>query len=288
MCNLIDNFNDGDFLYGRQDYRKLFLSLLRKKFKPCPHCQTSPTDCLPIPHPVTADDFNNQIIERLLQLKLKNTPWPDTLPDDLRPRFHDADLGAAYYKQVFIEAMPKNTNATRKLKAQTDEDILRDVILAQACKANFYNQTSQEIKIHFIVENELLHATLGFTNNMTYFKAFTAKELRFAYKHWLDLADKVIFYNTSGKKIPPPWEDTNSPLFSFWSRLRDGNTKELFNQKLPAAAPSVPPLPPMYNSAAAPSTKVSMTPISPERPVKIPHPNVPPETPRNLKRRRLF
>jgi hypothetical protein len=248
-CDLLNNFSNGDFLYGRQDHRKLFISQLRNKFSGHECCKQhyfGRDDSLK--HPVTIDGLNNPIIFELVKLTLERKTWLATLTDDaeISSRFHNPELGTAYYRQVFLEAMPAHTKISRKvnveLNTNKDSERMYKILISQACKANFYNNTRQGIKFHFIIEKELLEAALGFTQNLDHFKAFTAKELRFIYKHWADLSNKVIFYTPSGNKTLVPWEDKNSPLFRYWLNLNYGNTKSLFHRTLPNTTGAVQPL----------------------------------------------
>ena len=228
--NLYDNFQDGDLLYGMQKLRANFIQQLRGKLQPkCDHCiavdaglaqqdaqKQSIQSRIPMPsamrtpteeHPVTVDSFNNAI-KPLLRTGDALVPLPSV-------EYHDFAAIQQHFEQVYLVLMPHYF-------ANLDKNRL-----AKACEAAVFKP---EVRIHFCINNSLIDAALGFTNKERYFKGFTAKELRFIYKHWDELRsmDKIYFYNPRGERIAPPWEDPHSHRFNDWPQKAPGQTKQVF------------------------------------------------------------
>jgi hypothetical protein len=229
--DLYINFEDGDLLFGRQTMREEFIKALQDKFQStCLHCTEinaklqeqkeniyhqpttsellkpvvtiSPTE----EHPVTVDAFNKAIKPLLGNGQL--IPLPNT-------KYHNFEGIQEHYQQVYKELMPKFFINPDKHKTK------------KACKAAVFKHNT---RIHFIIDNQLIDATLGYTDKEKHFKGFTAKELRFVCKHWVELKDsqKILFYNQYGQKIQAPWEDANSYRFQDWPEKCPNQTKKMF------------------------------------------------------------
>ncbi|KPJ67790.1 MAG: hypothetical protein AMJ43_02140 [Coxiella sp. DG_40] len=229
--DLYNNFKDGDLLFGRQNIREKFIKVLQNKFQSiCQYCaelkvqleeqkenvyhqptiseRLKPTITMSSTeeHPVTVDAFNKAIKPLLGNGQL--TPLPNT-------KYHNFKAIQEHYQQVYLQLMPQYF---------TNLDNHKTV---KACEAAVFKPNT---RIHFIIDNQLIDAALGYTVRENYFKGFTAKELRFVYKHWdeLKIMQNIVFYNQDGQKIHAPWKDANSHRFQDWPKKDPNQTKKVF------------------------------------------------------------
>jgi hypothetical protein len=201
MSELIEDFNQGDLLYGETCDRELYLTALDKKFTPPGFVLL---DYTPRPKaPVTIDRLTSSVVEKGLKtgktwsdLKLEN---PD-LPADAQKFYEYAQKSRFSGKLV-------GTNTTNQTKTGVAKGTpLTKPFLRSKCKAGIEFVVEQGYTVRFVLDS-LTEVRLKsiFKNELTQ-PWYTGTELRSIYKHRGKFGNKVVFYR-SGSRCKAPWED---------------------------------------------------------------------------------
>lgn len=193
MNTLIQEFKQGDLLYGTKDDREAAVALVSKH-----HAGFL----------ITADRANNQYcslaqkgdLEFVLQ-KLKSTRGAldaNMSSDESNTLF--AYITTLYGHPRFSPTAMRDKKNLSKLK---EEDVL-----AAQCKAMIKATVLRGGRVHFIVTNSVNQQAPDKT--AAYGKAFTSRELRYIYRYWqTEYKHKVLFYTSSGNDFvtcKAPWE----------------------------------------------------------------------------------
>jgi hypothetical protein len=193
--DLLDNYKEGDLLYGTTNAREKYVDQLKINNK----IENKETY-------IFADQYNNGILDPLFKDELGNT---------------NHDLSTAF-DNVFDRIVAKNTLSLDKknvllnhllyLLADKDYTPLRDTPnsknfdhkpeIRRACKAKIKDPTIRHI--HFVLDSIKPEAALD-KEEVYLYNSFTSSELRFLHKHWDEVKDKVSFYH-DGTVVKAPWD----------------------------------------------------------------------------------
>ncbi|MGB6976067.1 MAG: hypothetical protein WBE18_01210 [Gammaproteobacteria bacterium] len=193
---LVQNFKDGDLLYGFKDVRSVFRPHIEKRI-------TSKN--------ITIDDYNNPLLHKFLDddyyflLNLKDADI-DTVVKSLAEVYLLDEAQQKYITYILSQEKfsPRNEEMKPKLeKRKSDADHREEVKLRRLCKAAL---TWPQKTIHFCLDtlNEDQAITKWNREENKIDNGFTDAELRWLYKNWEKVKDKVIFYK-NGEQTEAPW-----------------------------------------------------------------------------------
>jgi hypothetical protein len=193
---LVQNFKEGDLLYGFKDVRSQFRPYIENRI-------TSKN--------ITIDDYNNPLLHKFLDDAYYFLPQLKDIDNESAINFLTKEYQLDQAQQEYIthilshqKLSPRNEDIKpKRAERKSIEDYREEVKLRRLCKAalTWPNKT-----IHFCLDmlmEEQAITKWGLEKNKID-NGFTDAELRWLYKNWETVKDKVTFYK-KGERCEAPW-----------------------------------------------------------------------------------